>query len=146
MKELIERLEKATGPDRELDGWIAVNVGALVKRSVADVTEWFTVVNGRQCHACYESQDGDAPSEVPARVPHYTTSIDAALTLVPEDHDWKAGYSKHVRHYAEARDLMHPHKGVFVGETDASRAVALCIAALKARQSVSQYQTIGKTT
>jgi hypothetical protein len=55
--DLIARLEAATGPDRELDAVIALAVGLDIGRSRA------------------HSQD--------SRVPAYTASIGAALTLVP---------------------------------------------------------------
>lgn len=110
MIDLIERLEKATGPDAELD----YAIGELL------------YMQGRKPWECFNyGKEGPAIK--------FTASIDAALTLLPgEDFHWKAGYSKHVRHNAEVRDLMHPDKGVFIGEHDHSRAIALCIAALKA--------------
>lgn len=107
MKKLIEKLEKATSPDGGLDVMIAEAIG---------LNTWHGTTGG---HA----------SALP-----YTSSLDAAMTLVPDDdHHWKCGYSRYVRHNAEVADLMHPDKGIFVGECDSSRAIALCIAALKAR-------------
>ena len=66
-------------------------------------------------------------------IPRYTTSIDAALTLVPAGFDWRVG------HYAG-----HPNAGAVVAtpEIEATRcdaatpALALCAAALKAREWV----------
>lgn len=67
----------------------------------------------------------------------YTTSIDAALTLVPEGMDWSA-----------VRRTRHPYCGQFPYEAVVwnvrvqgfahSAPLAVCIAALKARQIVPQ--------
>lgn len=67
---LAERVEKATGPDRELDALIAEAAGW------SDV--WY--------------RDGMAEGWAPggvceAGVPHYTASLDAAMSLVPEGWD-----------------------------------------------------------
>lgn len=56
---LAERVEKAQGPDRELDAEIAAATGTAVKR------DW----------------DADW-------APHYCASLDAAAALVPEGRDW----------------------------------------------------------
>lgn len=128
LDDLIARLEKATGPDRALD----IAIYKIVRNGRATNHDMLTPEQ-RESHFA-----GCAPT--------YTASIDAALTLLPDDdHHWKAGYSKHVRHNAEVRDLMHPHKGVFVGEHDHSRAIALCIAALKARDALSAQESSAET-
>lgn len=95
---LIERLEKTTGLDRELDREIAV---AIYGHDRA----------GRL----------------------FTHSIDDALTLVPEGFKWRCGYGRLVPHNAVVVDYAERGLGSFVGECDSNRAIALCIAALKAR-------------
>ena len=72
MQDLIERLEKATGPDRELanevlfaGGWRLVEYG--------DGPSRYSYWTHDYCD--YEPMDGDQPDP--------TSSIDAALTLVP---------------------------------------------------------------
>ena len=68
--------------------------------------------------------------------PHYTTSIDAALTLVPEGWIWKAnwfnskGYAL-VGKPSEKGNFKEPHKYPALAKTP---ALALCIAALTARE------------
>lgn len=59
--ELIERLEKATGPDREFD------------EAIARLAGWYIDGGG------YTS------------APRFTASIDAALTLVPKGFNWSLG-------------------------------------------------------
>ena len=123
---LIERLEKATGPDRELDGEIA-SVLALhpkywqrgVKSASADGL-WFKGLHNW-------------------RAPDYTSSIDAAMTLVPEG--MVCGFSGPTR-----KSSGVGHEGMFFGTCGSfpddgfhiaviatTPAVALCIAALKAQ-------------
>lgn len=101
--ELAERCEKATGPDRVLDGDIAEALGFRVK-NVA--------------HQVIYTHAGLPGSTSPLR---YTASIDAAMTLVPEGAEWSldsAGVYAVVNHKPGAA---------------ATPAIALCIAALKAR-------------
>jgi hypothetical protein len=66
--------------------------------------------------------------------PQYTSSIDAAMTLVPEGHKWKLGYGRYVPHVAEVVDYVS-HTGTYVAECDGNHALALCAAALRARAS-----------
>ena len=108
---LIEKLEAATEGSRELDAEIA--------HAVTFNADHADLVSRRSC-ACS---------------PHYTTSIDAALTLVPKDCTWSldsTGYAI----------VMRPGLGFlsergdeeFHGRND-EKALAVCIAALKARLS-----------
>lgn len=65
---LLERLELATEGSRELDAEIARILGCVVIRDD---------------HGYYIDK-----ALVPENMPHYTTSIDAALTLVPPGYRW----------------------------------------------------------
>lgn len=121
MNDLIERLEKATGPDRDLDRLI----------QLVDLGE---------------------PAHGP--VPEFTASIDAALTLVPNaperpvldvgvpqklhwmlvDNAYDEGYWQAGKAGAYIYDpILTPPRWKGYGAT---LAIALCIAALKARQSL----------
>ena len=108
--ELIERLEKATGPDRELDALI-----------------WYAVV---ERPAAGEKIDRDMVN----RWPTYTASIDAALTLVPEGmrrrtvvmEDGKSG----VQLWWPDEDMP----GAW-GRAHASEPIATVIAALRAKDT-----------
>lgn len=125
LSDLIARLEKATGPHRELDLRIARAHG------------W------RDCGAAW-ARPGETHSSVWAP-PAFTASIEAALTLVPE------GWEYHISNRAPAphtgRAYVHNGEMQFIGggmvrnpkyrgyETTASiPALALCIAALRARE------------
>ena len=112
--ELIEKLERADGPSRELD--------ASIQRAFAGSPSdhWFADHKG-----VWVSDDS---------APRYTASIDAALTLVPEGALWSAEawdtngvYPAHVR--ASAWVLGAPRGYA------ATPAIALCIAALKAKEA-----------
>lgn len=80
LSDLISRVEKASGPDREIDGEIAAALNVYpdgwrrgVKEAAADAI-WFDDRIGCNWHA-----------------PAYTASIDAALTLLPEGFWWRGG-------------------------------------------------------
>lgn len=114
---LAERVEKASGPDRELDADIAKAVGVPA-----------TLVIGHECLGNLRS--------VPQNAPRYTASLDAALTLVPkrwrtesigENPQIAGRWTVWLRHR-----LDDPRHGVAVGDA-ATPALALCAAALRAR-------------
>ncbi len=125
---LIERLEKAAGPDRELDGDIAMATGPWTKYDLGDNC-WQWRFNGVNF--------GTHP-------PHYTSSLDAALTLVPAHSAWAAehdaGFGKSTKRLPFAfvsiqddrLDHMSPKNPQHIGRHDCP-AIALCIACLKAR-------------
>lgn len=102
--DIISRLESAEGPDRELDGDI-----------------WFAV-HGYRASANLENY--------PSR---YTASIDAAMTLVPDG--FQAYVDTGIGH-GDAHACVwtdHPCRIQGGARQQHSPAIALCIAALKAR-------------
>lgn len=105
--DLIDRLEKAAGPDRELDRAIA-----------AAIIQWPTGIDG---DAVMGMQDAE-------HLTPYTSSIDAALTLVPEGHDWVVG---------DVNGQVGGTPYACVGSTKKhfgeTAVLSLCIAALRAR-------------
>lgn len=119
MQDLIERLEKATGPNRELDQDIWDMVGSNEDSSIADGARLIR-------HA-----------------PSYTSSLDAALTLVPENHRWTL-CGEEVEGDGNIRKPS-AHVSMFLSnyapnrfKEGATTAIALCIAALKARMAVTE--------
>ena len=109
---LIERLGQATEGSASLDLLICDELGLLVFHATDDL---------KVCEP-------------------YTTSIDAALTLVPEG---CAFYR--LNQYSEGANLQpwgwgahvrKPNTWIEVGESRATAALALCIAALKARAAI----------
>lgn len=115
MHDLIARLEAATEGSRVLDAEIHLAIG----------------------ERCGMGSDG---LYLP---PHYTQSVDAALTLVPEgwrwdelsrDVDWGPGPE---RSYAVSIDFYEMPSGRWLRNQSAAHdllPVALCIAALRARK------------
>ena len=124
IKELIERLEKASGPDRELNGAIFW----IVERRRAQNSYW-NVTPGKPQPIDELPVKGLGKLAVEVSAPAYTASIDAALTLVPE------GWFGDVRLGGERSfawlkgDNTDPGTGLLIGNTP---AIALCIAALRA--------------
>ena len=128
MQELIKKLEKATGPDRELDR--DIGVAALGWRP-------FTV-NGH--HKMLDVGDATYPDSPGSMYPALTESIDAALTLVPRGwryliHD--GGTPNDDRAFA---NVFSPSGSEVTYNPNhaATTAIALCIAALKARQLTTE--------
>lgn len=144
MDDLINRLEKATGPDRHLD--------ADVMRAAFDAEVWSyddndhidaQMKNGlwkgkKEDHPDYDSEPrvtwryrrGGKPGTDPAaeygELLPYTASIDAALTLLPPQAGWNV-QGNSITFYA----MVAGH-----GDKPAvNPAIALCIAALKARRA-----------
>lgn len=119
---LIERLDAATGPDRELDAEIAKTIG------------WSTFIFGG-AGLCWK----DPAGHVRAEQPHFTGSLDATMTLMPKinrpNFPWLAIKSNNPNNPIGCRcelwlDNVKNYNGR--GET---LAIAICIAALKAREA-----------
>ena len=71
----------------------------------------------------------DPPELLAFPLPHYTTSLDAALTLVPEGWAWDLMAWPNEPSEAAICQPGSPHLGRWKGATP---ALALCIAALRA--------------
>lgn len=123
--ELIERLEKATGPDRELDRDIARALGGKypTQDGKGDYIEWAVNDGWKKLRA-------------------FTASIDAALTLVGPDQSW-------VVHGPWTNGRYCAGVALTIGgawdddQAGATAAIALCIAALKARAACSGVGRMG---
>ena len=129
MNDLIKDLEQATGPSRELDDRIGTAIGLYIER-LSDGT------------LLYQRKDHKMWPEVP----HYTASLDAALTLVPEGWEWqistRAPDPHSGRTYLHNGELQMIGAGITrnpayrgVENTAYTPALALCIAALRAREA-----------
>jgi len=128
-EELIARLEAATGPSRELDAQIAITCGKA------------PAVAFRPCVSLDPGTFGIGAYEIWV-APSYTASIDAALTLVPEG--WAIERLSHWPDIGASVELWevtyrngkpwHTSRDRKVEVRDvATPAIALCIAALRAR-------------
>lgn len=126
MKELIERIEGAEGPSRELDAEI-FNALAMAVHHEGGYTHF--EIGGRIFHA-------------DCQPPRYTASLDAAMSLVPEGKEWTLDCLDPARDprfgrcqarimrlsYADDPEEMGP-QAIANGSTP---ALALCAAALRA--------------
>lgn len=119
IKELIARLEKATGPDRELADEILVQVFGW-KRGLTELTEDFML----------------PPNSMewlgPLKRPDPLSSIDAAMTLVPE------GYYIEKRRYSDGWYVWISTHSTYRDDSkwnaiQTLEAIAICIASLRAR-------------
>jgi len=113
--DLIERLEKATGPDARLDTDIMIALGQWTER------DWWSF---------------DYQKHTPANL---TSSVDAALALAERQfpgvwyHAAKGKTRADEPLYGAA--LMFGADPIGQGESDGSTAIAVCIAVLKAKQA-----------
>ena len=108
--DLIARLEKATGPDRELDVGIAAAIFGSYQFFGDERRFW---INGS-----WES------------APNSTGSMDAAISLVPRPMCWNGG---EVNEDDQPWACITDSEGADYAATAATPILALCIAALKAR-------------
>jgi hypothetical protein len=116
--ELAERCERAAGPDREIDMEIYRSLDHAIEQS------W--------PHWNKEQQD--------MVTPEYTTSLDAALTLVPEGHDIKitqASGPGRSDWYGNCKLRNDWGDGICHKGNAASGALALCASALRARAAMN---------
>lgn len=126
---LVGRLEKLTGPDRELD--LAIDI-------VVRPTEYSQEVRDGKPIGAAASWYTDE------EVPPYSRSIDAAMTLVPE------GFAVDVCKFSSGKSNARLWTGEFLKPDQkfstldlpnlpATPAIALCIAALRARASLGSH-------
>ena len=131
---LIERLEAATGPDRELDCRIETIMltrktegrFTVVGPPTYDIPRFFFNPDISVDWIGYDLLNTSK---------HYTSSIDAALTLVPEDMVCAVGQNVNdklwiarVGKFFEGTSVSYSS-----GRKEISAPIALCIAAMKAR-------------
>jgi hypothetical protein len=123
---LIERLNAATGPSRELDLAIQDYLGVMLFPTKISPHDWVVKIGDKLIEVV--RYPGGAMTTDERFVPRYTVSLDAALTLVPA-------------HCAfELRKTIDFSYGATVYGQDthgdanaATLAISMCLAALRAR-------------
>ena len=133
MHDLIEQLEAATEGSRELDAcvWVAVNGKGQPMKKVGPPSY------KEPRFFCNPDPGIDWIGYDLLRIaPNYTTSLDAALTLVPEGMKWCISDLGQIgaEDWAFAGVYGSPMVGSECDTNARTPALALCIAALKARQ------------
>jgi len=138
--QLITRLERLSGPDREVDVEIALAIDWSHPSAMCSLR----LLNATMTIAEIATEANQNGSSLLCDTPRYTASIDAAMMLVPEgdyDLDWlrsTRGRSEgfklwQIRIALETVEQDRDETGpVALGEHDCP-AIALCIASLKAR-------------
>jgi hypothetical protein len=118
---LAERCEQAARPDRELDADIALAIGYTHERRGTERARWWRTPSGQQL--AYEGYKNHPP--------FFTGSLDAAIALVPEGHEWLRKTPQTMTVYRVPADLKEWARHIDAGA--APPALALCAAALRAR-------------
>ena len=120
---LLSTLEEATEGSRELDAAIDLEIfPSILAKCLPDETRG----PGHWIH----------PQDGPVFSPEYTTSINAALTLVAEGWGWAVTDPKH---WPDSEPDDRPYARVYCPDRDQIKgngptpALAICIAALRAR-------------
>lgn len=126
MTDLPQALAEATGPDRELDAriWCGVNDYRFVNGA-------FGIISSRR------ADGGWADDKYLSKIPHYTGSIDSALTLIPDQENWEGEIGRHKDwhfcHLHGPEEETPRGKGFrAIRQRGKTTAIAICIAALKA--------------
>ena len=132
--ELIEALETATGPSRELDARITVccrvPFHGAEPRLFDNFPVWRVVKHASEGCRVECVHDNGISSGV-WKPQHWTGSLDAALRLVPDGRLWSVGTIINGSGYcAVLSNDGQSHRG-------ATPAIAICIAAMKARKALA---------
>lgn len=128
--ELAARCEAATGPDRELDCRISLELSGIAYGD-SDVSEMLRYRDEPTGYGRYRPAD--------EHVAEYTASLDAAMTLAPEG--WIVSLSIFTEEGAEALlqdDRINPVRLSNQEGSASIPALALCAAALRARATGEQ--------
>lgn len=143
MDELIARLKEATEGSHALSWEIAEALG-WAKFWAGQTIYVLPGEHAEKVRAGLDQDWMDWPYEVFSSVPEYTTSLDAALTLVPEGAVWHVmtdyGHLRRAKvgppNNPSASVYKDADRPLFVQADAATPALALCIAALRARQTL----------
>lgn len=136
LSELIAALEAADGPSRGLDAEIFCELTGRIVHAALPVG--YTMVDYGDVRRNELAAKAPYISNKRGPAPRYTSSIDAAVTLVPEGEEWAVICS---RHKVGREGFLTNVAWVGLEQIDtaepqgATPALALCIAALKAREA-----------
>ena len=135
MKDLIEKLEAADGPSRELDAEIALaidyEIEGLFPYTLKDVINYYDSISKA-------TEDGffTDPNCIASQMPYFSKSIDAAMTLIPDGWEWEIQFGmltdRNIFMVKMGQHIEVEHPNPFQ-ECAPCFPLAICIAALKAR-------------
>lgn len=136
LQRLVERIEAATGPDREIDALVHFTVN---RRWVGRIPCWppEKVYRPDMETGLYMAIEGKGYMYGDS-VPTYTASLDAALLIVPDGMLWMLTntgiQNRKEPDFTKATALVSNWRDMDTDETQAETpALALCAAALRAR-------------
>jgi hypothetical protein len=134
-QDIIERLESASGPDRELDI-------AILKAT--DANGYLIEDDGTILVEC-DMGEGPGWFNIGYEVPTFTAAIDAALTLVPDEYCWFITKGRaQVCGRLYSFHIFDPALQSVIAKSEGERLeICICIAALKARASISSKEQVG---
>lgn len=125
--ELIKRLEFATQGNRKLDERIAYEVKWRPEGSVGEAFREYETKHGYQ-----SSWDKHALLRQHWPIPPYTSSVDAALTLLPEDPFWRVGHDSEGLDPGNFKATIVPDGEPIIAASADTAPLALSAVALKA--------------
>lgn len=128
LSNLIARLEAGEGPSRELD----LQIQVALKRT--DPSAFYNEKDDcASWHEVHEFGSTTASELVGGFLPHYTSSLDAAVSLVPEGMRWAVLQLPDGTYDAAVSPIGVPP--LLKERESPTPALALCIAALKVREN-----------
>ncbi len=134
MNDLIAALELAEEGSRELDALIAVTTKSGLPKPMGEAPAYLklpSIADGCAVGTYCLVQRSGMSLRTAA---HYTTSLDAALTLVEKEFDWDICFRGEGN-----RKSYFANVGVYKsGEPRPTPALALCIASLKAKAAMKE--------
>lgn len=144
MGALIARLEKAeTGREIEVRIYVALHPDQRTLFDAGDLRTRRPATYGRLADFGLDGWTDWEALAMTFGAPQYTASLDAALTLVPEGWTWQvSGPDLSERAFAYVREYQPDQPRPMRPDAEGSArvpspALALCIAALKARQAAN---------
>jgi len=133
---LIERVEAATVGSRELDILVGAAVDLRVDGCPQSFRSSFELCGMEQMLRMVESPQ----NILREALPRYTTSIDAALTLLPDGKCWRLAHGHLVGCTSAVAEVMERGFGTKLSLAEAATpALALLAAILRARQTEPRH-------
>lgn len=124
---LAARCEKATGPDRELDRDIIFGIYPKDRVATFDGVKHISTMTGRNGEPWF------LPLADRDDCPHFTASIDAAMTLVPDGSVWTIEERSAWVRMLDSRAKAGVRESQSFSQTT---PLAICAAALRAQESL----------
>lgn len=141
--ELADRVEKATGPDRGLDALITIALNPTRETIVGHKPGRFPreAIYGPITEFIPMAEENGADAASYLNAPAFTSSLDAAMTLVPEDLAWKLHVTTQESLAHILPDNEHYRGPALAFGVGCTPALALTAAALRTRAAVAASET-----